>query len=207
MNILGIDLSLTGTGLAILTFDELFHEPELPKSYLNVTNPNVGLIPTEWHFGWLLSPMPAGTLERWEAIVSAIKACAEPCHHVLIEGYSFGSMPGQTRGHELGGIVRYHLRKWGHVPIEVPPSTLKKFLTNAGNADKNQVLKEVYKRYHVDFPDDNMADAYGLAKFGQALISTEGLPQFQIDIIETFKKPKEKPVKKRRAAAKQLFAQ
>lgn len=202
MNILGIDLSLSGTGLAILTFDELFHEPELPKRYLRVTNPNVELLPTEWHFGYLVTPSTKLQLERWEEILNAVKLSAENVHQVVIEGYSFGSKFSSSMHaiHELGGIVRFHLAKMGHTPLSVPPSVLKKFITGAGNADKNQVLKEIYKRYHVDLPDDNMADAFGLAKFGQAMVSTEGLPQFQVEIIESFKKPKEKPVKRGRVA-------
>lgn len=199
MNILGIDLSLNGTGLAILTDDERFVVPMLAEYYTTRQGRSLGR--GESYYGWLLSPMPTGMLDRWKAIEGAIVACAENCHQVLIEGYSFGSNMAYVRsGAELGGIVRYALRKMGHMPIEVPPKTLKKFLTNSGNADKNQVLKEVYKRYHVDLPDDNMADAFGLAKFGQALSSTDELPAFQVEIIDGFKKPKVKPARKSKRA-------
>lgn len=202
MNILGIDLSLNGTGLAILSDDELFHEPHISKQFPRSEYANVSVEPMEWYFGYLLSPMPTLNLQRWDVILDAILACAETCHQVVIEGYSFASNMAYARaGAELGGIVRYHLAKrHNQIPLEVPPSTLKKFLTGKGGADKNQVLKEIYKRYHVDLPDDNMADAFGLAKFGQAMVSTEGLPQYQVEIIESFKKPKEKPAKRGRVA-------
>lgn len=199
MNTLGIDLSPTGTGLAILTDDPGFILPRLPAGYLHVSRPNADLMPAEWYFGWLLSPMPKGTEDRWNLITTAVLACAKSCHQVVMENYAFGASFRVAQLAELGGVVRYELAKQAsHHPVMVSPSTLKKFLTGAGNSDKNQVLKEVYKRYGVDLPDDNMADAFGLAKFGQALVSsTDGLPQFQVDVIQNFKKPKEKPSKRR----------
>lgn len=198
MNILGIDLSLAGTGLAILTDDPAFPEPKLPPVYPRSSGASPDLIPTAWYFGYLVSPVPKAILERWQAILAAVTACAENAHQVIIEGYSFGSKFSSHMDaiHELGGIVKYHLAKMGQTPVTVSPSVLKKFITGHGGSDKNLVLKEIYKRYHVDLPDDNMADAFALAKFGEALISTEGLPQFQVDVIEAFKKPKEKKPKK-----------
>ena len=46
----------------------------------------------------------------------------------------------------------------------IPPNTLKKFITGKGNAKKELMLLKVYKRWGVEFNDNNMADAYSLAK-------------------------------------------
>jgi Holliday junction resolvasome RuvABC endonuclease subunit len=202
MNILGIDLSLTGTGLAILTDYDAFPEPELPRAYPRAERCMTEFQPVRWYFGYLLSPMPKDTFGRWKAIVDAVLMCAETANVIVMEGYSFGSMPGQSRIHELGGIVRYHLAREQHNWLEVPPSTLKKFLTGKGNADKNVVLKEVYRRYGLDLNDDNMADAFGLAKIGEAMISTAGLPVFQVEVIEGIKTPRVRETKRNSGVAR-----
>ena len=57
------------------------------------------------------------------------------------------------------------------VPVlEVPPSTLKKFVTGRGNAAKNEMLLHVYKRWGREYSDDNMADAYALSMLGWDII-------------------------------------
>jgi len=47
----------------------------------------------------------------------------------------------------------------------VPPSTLKKFVTGKGNCKKDLVLLKVFQKWGVEFSDNNLADAYSLAKF------------------------------------------
>jgi Holliday junction resolvasome RuvABC endonuclease subunit len=49
-------------------------------------------------------------------------------------------------------------------PIQVPPMTLKKYATGKGTAKKQEMLLQIYKRYGVEFNDDNAADAYALAR-------------------------------------------
>jgi crossover junction endodeoxyribonuclease RuvC len=200
LNILGIDLSLTGTGLAFLSKSEespvLLGLPIGSRQKLQTFE-----FPARHYTGWLINSSNSRHLERWNQILGAVLDCASHANQIVIEGYSFGSNQAYARSiAELGGIVRFHLAKRGFTPLEIPPSTLKKFLTGKGNADKNIVLKEVYRRYHVDLDDDNMADAFGLAKLGEAMISTEGLPAFQVEIINALKSPKVKEPKRRKTA-------
>ena len=85
---------------------------------------------------------------------------------VAIEGYAFASNMAYAREiAELGGIVKLWLHR-AHVPFElVAPTKLKKFATGKGNAKKNQMLLAVYKKWGVEFSNDNEADAYALARF------------------------------------------
>ncbi len=46
----------------------------------------------------------------------------------------------------------------------IAPGTLKKFVTGDGRAKKDLMLLKVYKKWGVEFSDDNLADAYGLAR-------------------------------------------
>lgn len=49
-------------------------------------------------------------------------------------------------------------------PLVVPPLTLKKYATGKGTSKKQEMLLQIYKRWGVEFNDDNAADAYALAR-------------------------------------------
>ena len=49
-------------------------------------------------------------------------------------------------------------------PLQVPPMTLKKYATGKGTAKKQEMLLQIFKRWGVEFNDDNAADAYALAR-------------------------------------------
>jgi Holliday junction resolvasome RuvABC endonuclease subunit len=88
---------------------------------------------------------------------------------VAMEGYAFGSQMANMLG-ELGGAVKLTLHHYGitpetETPLIVPPTSLKKYITGKGTGvKKNQVLLSVYKKWDVEFTDDNAADSYGLAR-------------------------------------------
>ena len=42
--------------------------------------------------------------------------------------------------------------------------TLKKFAAGKGNAKKQEMLLQIYKRWGLEFTDDNAADAYSLGR-------------------------------------------
>ena len=46
----------------------------------------------------------------------------------------------------------------------IAPGTLKKFVTGKGNTKKDLMLLKTYKKWGVEFEDDNLCDAYGLAR-------------------------------------------
>lgn len=106
--------------------------------------------------------------------------CLRPTDMVFIEEYAYGANGQITRIAELGGILRYKLlveqgfdaARW----FEVGQSSLKKFVTGKGNIHKEQVMKEVYKRFGFDAQDNNEADACGLAMLGGTMINLENKP-------------------------------
>lgn len=103
---------------------------------------------------------------------------------VIIEGYSFAGKFTNYFQYELGASLRMVFHN-NEVPyIEVPPTSLKKFVTGKGNSAKNLMLLDVYKRWEFDTEDDNEADAYGLAQFGRAIIGKEtGVPQVNLSAV------------------------
>ncbi len=85
---------------------------------------------------------------------------------VYIEGYSFMSKHQIVTMAEVGTVIRYFLwqRSFGY--REVPPPTLKKFVTGKGNTKKDVMLLQVYKNWGFTTHNDNIADAYSLAMYG-----------------------------------------
>jgi Holliday junction resolvasome RuvABC endonuclease subunit len=90
---------------------------------------------------------------------------------IAIEGYAFGSQMANMAG-ELGGMIRLALfdtyrfdNQTAAFPLVVPPTSLKKYISGKGTGvKKNQILLAVYKKWNVEFNDDNAADSYGLAR-------------------------------------------
>jgi Holliday junction resolvasome RuvABC endonuclease subunit len=167
LNILGIDLSIRATGLAMLCFGDTrdsLDRIQLPgRKY--VCQENQGF---RYH-GALAVRTAKEQLAAWEDILLPILTWAMHAHQVIIEEYSHGSVSSSMDiVHELGGIVKYSLRKIGQVPIEISPKSVKKFVTGNGNADKDMMLACVQKA-GLPILDHNMADAFGLARFGYAL--------------------------------------
>ena len=101
------------------------------------------------------------------------KLLPENIRGAAIEGYSFGSTGNTFNLGELGGILRLALFEKSITSIQVPPPTLKKFLAGVGNANKNVMLKELYRQYDIDVNDDNICDAISLAILAYEFYETQ----------------------------------
>lgn len=140
MRVLGLDLSLTGTGIALVGDEPL---PERP-----------------WR---LASPGPMRGVERLSWLGSEVTGAVAMTRPdlVAIEGYSFGA-----RGNalfqlgELGGVVRLLLHRQGVPFVEVAPGEWRKQLFGKGNLAKDQVRVEAFKRYGVEFDSLDVLEAW-----------------------------------------------
>lgn len=169
--LLGLDLSLTGTGYSL---------------WGSQYNHDEGLINTDKMIG----------LARINHILNEIIYLIDIEHKtssellVVMEDFSFGSKGSalfQIAG--LGYLIRHWLWKENIDFILVPPTVLKKFVTGVGNSDKNVMLKEIYKRWAADINDDNIGDAYGLARLGKALLEWDtDLVGFQKEALKQLNK-------------------
>lgn len=83
-----------------------------------------------------------------------------------VEDVIFGS-PGQGSIQQaaLNYSIRTILLDIGFEFITVAPSQLKKFISGNGAAKKELMLKEVYKKWGVDYNDNDLCDAYCLARY------------------------------------------
>lgn len=175
MQTLGLDLSLTHTGLCIIK-DGVMER------------------------AWSIKSKPSGNkpideLKRLQGILYNIQneaLTARRVHMVAIEGLAFMAR-NTTALVQLAGLnymVRNMLSTSDNAAafVIVAPTTLKKFISGKGNGDKNVMLMEIYKRWGETFIDDNEADAFGLAQVGQALVNKDyKLTQSQQEVIDLLK--------------------
>lgn len=68
-------------------------------------------------------------------------------------------------------------------PLQVPPMTLKKYAAGKGNAKKQEMLMQIFKRWGIEFNDDNAADSYALAR----LASGNALGAIELAVVEQIK--------------------
>ena len=102
---------------------------------------------------------------------------------IAMEGTVLASQAALVLG-ELSATVRLTIfdyfddkRKF---PLKVPPMTLKKYAAGKGNAKKQEMLLQIYKRWGMEFLDDNAADAYSLAR----LVSKTTINEVEKAVVE-----------------------
>lgn len=165
MRVLGIDPSLTATGLTLIDLD------------------THAVVDT-----WTIASKGKAddTLRQRQARLDRLVHDATYLHDialVVIEGPAHGQTTGHH--HDRSGlwwaiVSEYHSQ---HVPVvEVTPTSLKKYATGKGNAGKDTVLLEVARRYPtVPVANNNEADALVLAAMGFHHLTGHGL----VDLPQT----------------------
>lgn len=163
---IGIDLSLTGTGIIVLKGNKII------KEALIKSKPS--------------GPFPIDELKRLVTIKKEVMEYAQQADIAVIEGLAFmarnTSALVQLAG--LNYLVREGLSELSIDFKIVTPSSLKKFITGKGNSEKSLMLLETYKRFGVSFSNDNICDAYALAMVGQAVVNPAyKLTKFQEEVM------------------------
>jgi crossover junction endodeoxyribonuclease RuvC len=84
---------------------------------------------------------------------------------VYLEGPSYSSNGAfQLQMGALHFMIRMMFYKKKVKYEVIAPGSLKKFVAGSGSAKKEHMLLNVYKKWGLDFLDNNLADAYGLAR-------------------------------------------
>lgn len=128
--IMGLDLSLTATGVALPDATTLTLRSKLRG------------------------------MERLADLRSIILGLAASTELVVLEGYSYGSGHGAHQLGELGGTIRLALWDAAIPYIDIAPTQRAKYATGRGNAAKGLVVSEISARTGRTFPDDNQVDAW-----------------------------------------------
>ncbi len=165
----GLDLSLTGTGVCVLT--DSGHSLHTIKS-----KPS-----GDRHLDELL---------RLKKIVSDIEDILieqdEEVDLVAIEGLAFAAR-NTTALVQLAGLnylVRSLLHDMNKGFLVVAPTSLKKYATGKGNCPKDTVMLEIYKKYGVTVLDNNAADGFILSKIARAYLKKGKLLKYESEVID-----------------------
>lgn len=85
---------------------------------------------------------------------------------LVLEGYSMGSRGRVFDIGELGGVLKLAAFQHDIEVLIVPPSTLKKWVTGKGNADKKAMVAAVRRKWKVQTSNNDECDAIALLNFG-----------------------------------------
>lgn len=170
--ILGIDPSLTATGLALIDTEDR-------------------IVPDTWVI--TSKGKTSDTLAQRQSRLDRI------AHGVTVLDADLAVIEtpahNQTTGHHhdrsglwwliVGGLLARDIPV-----VEVATTTVKKYATGKGNAPKDAVLLAVARRFpHVDIPDNNAADALVLAALGydhltgQPLVDLPQANRYALDAV------------------------
>lgn len=144
VKIIGIDASLTSTGIAV--FNGILTQTAAIQSK---------------KFG----------TDRLIEIRERAKVIIDGADLVAIEGYAFARPNQSHQIGELGGVLRVLFHEMKLKVLEVAPSQVKKFATGKGNADKEKMAVAVYKRWGREFATNDECDAFVLTEIGRAYFS------------------------------------
>ncbi len=168
MNVIGIDPSLTGTGVANADGD-----------LTTITSKPLGDTLTDRH-------------DRLLDIVADVLPL-DDVDLVVIEAPSLGqSRQGGTLDRNgLWWLLIHELHLAHHTVLEVAPATLKKYATGKGNATKPDMRVELFKRTGVDLRDDNQVDAWWLRALGHHVLGEPlvDLPQTHLAALVKVTRP------------------
>ena len=141
---LGLDLSLSSSGAVII--DSTYNI--LQKEIFSTSSIGVERL-------FFLEKLFLKFLKKYINIV----------HLVCIESPAYGISDGNL--FQLGqwaGLVELTLYKYGKNYIFASPSQLKKYILGSGKGAKQLMLLKTYQNFNEEFNDDNLCDAYGLAR-------------------------------------------
>jgi Holliday junction resolvasome RuvABC endonuclease subunit len=175
---IGIDQSLTGFALTALNVDA----PDQYQTWVYKSDKRgvARLSDIRW---WLMNKFDEiAKVGDIQEIAMEAAILASPSSLVL--GELAGLVKVTCWDYFDGNLNRYipypqNLR----TPLQIPPMTLKKYAAGKGNAKKQEMLMQIFKRWGLEFNDDNAADSYALAR----LASGNALGAIELAVVEQIK--------------------
>lgn len=171
---IGIDQSLTGFALSAVSIES----PQQHKTWV-YKSPYHGIQRLIDIRSWMTLKFDELWLSNNEITDIAMEGTVLASHSALLLG-------------ELSALVKitiwdtFELTTVPITPLQIPPMTLKKYATGKGTSKKQEMLLQIYKRWGIEFNDDNAADAYALGR----LATGASIDEVEQKVIEQIKDPK-----------------
>ncbi|WP_193613131.1 crossover junction endodeoxyribonuclease RuvC [Nocardioides lijunqiniae] len=178
MKIIGLDLSLTSTGVAVVD-DHVEVGRRVTVQRIRSNGKKDATI--------------ADRTDRLRRLAAKILIPARDADLVVIEGPAYHqSNPGMHDRSGLWWLVTERLHAYDWPVAEVSPSVVKKYATGKGNAGKDQVLAAVVRRYpDVEVGGNDEADALILAALGARFLGQpiDDMPALQSAVVASVRWP------------------
>ncbi len=158
MHIVGLDIGFKKLGVCIL------QEGGHVSSFVFVGTEKK--VDEKKYYAKLSESLGGGVLMR---LINADLVCVEK---------PFGVMGNAVKLHELLGIFKYKLIEWNIPYVEIPQTTLKKFATGKGNAQKSDMVIKAYKEFGFEAETEDEVDAFWCMKVGLCLFNEGSFPDF-----------------------------
>lgn len=179
--VVGLDLSLTGTGIAVggggLGLE-------------SVVTQKIGSKPHKSNPDWK-DPSWDDRFDRTTLLVNRIANYVPRGSLVLVEAPAYGAKGGSA--HDRSGLwwmIFARLTYMGCTVVPTNVATVKTYATGKGNADKDEVLAAVVRRYaEINVTGNDIADAVTLMAIGLRLQGNpcDDLPQTHLRAMAKIK--------------------
>jgi len=192
MRVLGIDPSLTSTGLVLVEGGQVVETKRVRSKLTGYARVQRILREIEQ---MVFGPMGRAHDIGYEPTGSACADEMAPVNlRVGIEGTAMGARGSSVvQIFGLWGVITQQLWEWGAEPYVVAPSARIKYATGKGNSSKDEVLAAVVRRYtNAEVTGNDVADALiiaamGARKYGEPLEAD--LPKANLEAMEKVQWP------------------
>jgi hypothetical protein len=154
--VIGIDQSYSGFGITFLR-DDYSHTTRVAAFDPTVHGPGVTRL---------------RSISSWLSQTIVQECSGGSAVHICMEDYAPMHTGTALKAGELGAAVKLALISALPTPVSFPTivgnTQVKKFVMD-GTAQKSDMKLGVYKRWGVEFKDDNACDSYALARIAAAL--------------------------------------
>lgn len=182
MAYLGIDQSLTATGLSLVSDNGYI-------LHLETVDP-----------GKLRGAARLSFIK--EQLLRFMGLAKDKITGAAYEGYAYDAVGRVFQLGEVGGVVQLTLHEQSIKAVSVAPVALKKFATGSPKADKDAMIAAA-GRGGTYARDDNQADAFFLARIAYLLGSGRpGKTRAEIEVLHAIKNPKVKIARRVRKLVK-----
>lgn len=192
--VIGIDASLTSTGMARLTHIS-------PAEAIRTGSTTLHWVGDTWHFPskGTNSDTVAETSHRINGIIGEVYASSAPCDLVVMEALI--PTPGRAAGKALerGALwwgIAMRFTRDGIPIVKVPPKTGKLWCTGSGSADKATVAARITRMWDWTggIAKEDEFDALVMASIGCQLLDLPvpfDIPKYRSDALSGLRLPDE----------------